>query len=212
MEVRIEKSLKVEVNYDADYFEHGIQTGVSLFENYRWIPELTIPMAMVINDYLGIRRGETILDIGCAKGYMVKAFRWLGRDAYGYDISAYAIEQADQEIKDFLHISSYPNNCKYAIAKDVFEHFEERELESFLSSLNSDVLFIMVPLGDGERYIIPQYECDLTHKIRQPYVWWKVLLEDCGWKVKRAEHRIDGLKDNWAHYKDGNIFITAIRR
>ena len=52
-------------------------------------------MAQVIIDYLDIHRGQKILDIGCAKGYLVKALRWLGRDAYGFDISDYALEKSD---------------------------------------------------------------------------------------------------------------------
>lgn len=176
------------------------------------MPELTIPMAMVIIDYLGIKRNETILDIGCAKGFLVKAFRWLGREAYGYDISYYALSNADPEVKGKVFLSDTYPNCKYAVAKDTFEHFEEDNLRKFLSRLNTEILFIMVPLGDGEKFIVPQYEMDKTHKIRQPLSWWEKTIEECGWEIDRAEHRIPGLKDNWADHKQGNAFITANKK
>ena len=90
--------------YNESYFERGLESGLSLYQNYRWIPELTIPMAMTIIDFLGIKRHQTILDFGCAKGFLVKAFRLLYRSAYGVDsggICSRAIIQAsgDQATK-----------------------------------------------------------------------------------------------------------------
>ena len=52
--------------YDADYFLRGKETGKSLYENYRWLPDLTTPMVCSIISHLGIRSGDTILDFGCA--------------------------------------------------------------------------------------------------------------------------------------------------
>lgn len=45
----------------------------------------------------------TVLDVGCAKGVLVGAFRELGIDAYGVDISDYAISCAPLEIRPYLH-------------------------------------------------------------------------------------------------------------
>ncbi len=47
--------------YDRDYYERGLASGKSNYDNYRWIPELTFPMAMTIIDVLGIRRGDRVL-------------------------------------------------------------------------------------------------------------------------------------------------------
>ena len=63
--------------FDENYFERGVETQTSLYQNYRWMPEQTIPMVMTIIDYLKIQRGATVLDFGCAKGFVVKAFRLL---------------------------------------------------------------------------------------------------------------------------------------
>ncbi len=45
---------------------------------------------------------KTVLDIGCAKGYLVYAFRNLGLEAYGVDISEYATSQGPPEIRNRL--------------------------------------------------------------------------------------------------------------
>jgi len=68
--------------YDEEYFESGLATGKSCYLNYRWLPELTIKMAHNIIRYLDLKENEKILDYGCAKGYLVKAFRILDIEAY----------------------------------------------------------------------------------------------------------------------------------
>src|SRR5579862_3672374 len=88
--------------YDESYFLRGKESGKSLYENYRWMPDLTIPMVQRIIEHCGIRRGDSILDFGCARGYVVRAFRELGYNAYGYDISRWAIENADLAAYPYL--------------------------------------------------------------------------------------------------------------
>src|SRR3990172_9695055 len=108
--------------YDEAYYEGGIMTGKSLYSNYRWMPEATVPMAMTIIDALKIPRGASVLDVGCAKGYLVKALRWLGRNAYGYDVSEYAIAHCDPEVATLVSTEPPSMVPEFAIAKDVLEH------------------------------------------------------------------------------------------
>lgn len=61
--------------------------------------------------------GKKVLEIGCAKGYIVQSLRDLNVDAYGIDVSSYAIGEADDEVKPYLtvadartHLSTYANN------------------------------------------------------------------------------------------------------
>ena len=197
--------------YNYNYFERGIQTSQSLYTDYHWIPELTIPMAMVIIDYLGIERGQRILDYGCAKGYMVKAFRWLGREAYGCDISDYALTNSDPEIRDFLSKDPPNKEFHYCISKDTLEHISLREIKGLLTNIKSNVFFAIVPLGDGKKYNIPAYELDITHIHRQPLWWWTELFKSKGWKIRSAVPKIPGIKDNWNYYDYGNAFIVAER-
>lgn len=51
--------------YNVDYYENGLSTGKSCYQNYTWMPEMTIPMAMTMIDYLSISKNHTILDYGC---------------------------------------------------------------------------------------------------------------------------------------------------
>lgn len=205
--------------YDEDYYERGIQLGISGYTNYRWMPELTIPMCQKIAEYLAFDKNEKILDFGCAKGYLVKGFTELSYDCEGVDISEYAISQAPKEIKDKLFLYNRENfEGKFyntVIAKDVFEHINPEELNRILWELSdvTDRIFCVVPLGDGEKYIVPEYENDITHVIRQPKEWWINHFKICGYKTEFFSYLMDGIKDNWSHYEKGNgFFILTCHR
>ena len=197
--------------YDEAYYERGVLTGKSCYSDYRWIPELTIPLAATIVDYLGIPRGDSVVDIGCAKGYVVKALRWLGREAYGVDISSYAIEHADPEIATYVSTTWPKVPMSYAIAKDVFEHFTPPDLADYLATLRADILFVIVPLGDGDRYIAPANEMDITHVIRQPLTWWTQQMQEAGWRINSARFRVPGIKEHYADIEGSMGFIVAER-
>lgn len=201
------------MDYDADYFERGIETGKSLYSNYRWIPELTIPLAYEFIKILNLQEQSKVLDFGCAKGYLVKAFRLLHIDAYGCDISEYALEQADSDIKPYLYTDIPSVTFDAVIAKDVFEHLDERSLDRVLYTLSNRCksLFVIVPLGDGIKYHVPSYELDTTHIIRQRLEWWQ---EKIGKHFSNVEARYEWghIKTNWvSHEKFGNGFILATR-
>lgn len=208
--------------YDQDYFERGTALGISLYDNYRWIPELTIPLAMSIIDLFGITRDEKILDIGCAKGFLVKAFRTLYRQAWGIDSSVYAINKAHDDVKEFCFVCNHdhtnlpdmsrlPEFFDFAIAKDVFEHIPVPDLEIILRNLNSERLFAVIPLGDGKVYRVPAYNLDRSHVVCEDEKWWLNFFERNNWHPEVFSYRVQGIKDNWASHRNGNGFFSLKR-
>ncbi len=78
------------------------------------------PVAKDIVEYFKLKPGDRILDVGCAKGFLVKDLLELGIDAYGIDISEYAIINCEPEVIGRLHIGSaekiiFPNNSFQAV-------------------------------------------------------------------------------------------------
>ena len=201
--------------FDEDYFERGIETGKSLYTNYRWEPELTIPMAMTYVDHLPLGRFDNILDFGCAKGFVVKALRLLNRNAWGCDISNYAIKNADPSVKDYVrHCNGklpFDEKFEWVIAKDVFEHIKEDDLNRLLIHLRplAKQMFVIVPLGKDDKYIVPAYHLDKTHKLAKTVGWWENHFVLAGWYVKQFEYRVRGIKDNWELYREGNGFFIV---
>lgn len=198
--------------YDESYYERGIETGKSNFQNYRWIPELTIPMAMTIIDFLQIKTGESVLDYGCAKMYFVKALRMLHRDAYGYDISDYALSKADEDTKPYILTRKqvFSRGFDYVICKDVLEHISVEDLKPLLSTLNVTTVFTVVPLGRAGKYIASANDRDITHIICEPVQWWLNLFHDCGWSICcYASTEFKGIKDS---YPKGSFLFMVHRR
>lgn len=199
-------------SFDRDYYENGQEKGVSLYKDYRWLPELTIPMAERIVAACGINRSDVIMDFGCAKGYLVKALRESGFLAYGVDISEYALSQADDATRPYL--SEIPTQDRYdwCISKDVLEHIPENELLGTLIALRRicQNIFIAVPLGNNGAYTIPEMEQDVTHCIRRPLWWWSGRLEEAGFIKVESCFAIRGIKENWTRkYPFGNGFLIA---
>lgn len=202
--------------FNKDYYENGISTGISLYTNYKWLPDMTIPTAFRTIEVLNIKENETILDFGCAKGYMVKALRMLYRDAYGVDISDYAISNCDKDVEKYLlkinntnDISNFNKKFDYIISKDVFEHIEYEKIEETLICLRqySKCLFAIIPLGDGNRYYIPSYELDKTHIIKEDKDWWVDVFKKCGFKNINFQYKIKGIKENYNKTENGNGFF-----
>ena len=210
--------------YDQDYYQNGVAAGKSCYENYRWIPELTYPLAFSILKYLGIENCNSILDYGCAHGFIAKALKDFGVNAYGVDISDYAVANSPQELKGRTFKISEDNTLDhivkniikinkfdYVISKDVFEHIEPDLLAEILSELSliTNNLFVVVPLGDNGKYRIEAYHRDITHVIAEDELWWNKILTDNGWIIKDFQHSVPGIKQNWTEInKTGNGFYN----
>lgn len=69
----------------------------------RWIP-----VAEDIVAHFGLRAGDRVLDVGCAKGFLVKDLMKVcpGLEAFGLDISEYALKHCEPEIVGRLHLGN----------------------------------------------------------------------------------------------------------
>lgn len=198
--------------YDEDYFLRGIETGKSLYSNYRWMPELTIPLAYNISRRLAIRDEDKLLDFGCAMGFLVKAFRLLGYNAWGYDVSEYAINNVPIEVQPYIyHTPIYDSKTwDWIICKDVLEHIPYNQINGVIKNLRScsKNIFVIVPLSDsGLNYNEPAYELDETHIIREDLTWWSNTFQSNLIEVISAEYNMKGIKENWKKHQHSNGFF-----
>lgn len=207
--------------YDEDYFENGIVTGKSCYVNYRWMPELTIKMAHKMIKHLEIREGNRVLDFGCAKGFLVKALRILDIDAFGCDISSYAVGEVDPEVRHVCrlmknnHTIPFEHKFDWIISKDVLEHIEETDIDAFLEKAHeaAERMFHVIPLADKQgNLVIPEYELDKTHISKKDPDWWIKKFESKGWRLVSFSYGVKGIKDNWTKkYEKGNAFFTLVK-
>lgn len=80
-------------------------------------------------DHYGLR--GPVLDVGCAKGYLVYLLRQRGVEAFGVDWSEYAVATASTDVRPYLRCASATqlpfSDKEFAVAFsfDVFEHLDE---------------------------------------------------------------------------------------
>lgn len=69
----------------------------------RWVP-----VARDIVAHFGLKPGDRVLDIGCAKGFLVKDLMQVcpGLEAFGIDVSEYALLHCEPEVVGRLHLGS----------------------------------------------------------------------------------------------------------
>lgn len=208
--------------FDEDYFENGIVAEKSCYINYHWMPELTIRMAHKIIKHLGLKQGDKVLDYGCAKGFLVKALRILDIDAFGCDISQYAISKVDPEVRNVCKLmrngTTIPFRQKFdwIISKDVFEHIQEKDIDEILRNSRqlTERMFHVIPMADKSgKLIIPEYELDKSHILKKDLEWWKKKFESTGWKLISFSYNVEGIKENWtSKYREGNAFFTLAKK
>lgn len=161
----------------------GKATGKSNYENYRWLPELTLPMAKCLMWFLDIEPGESLLEIGCARGYMVRALRENDVRAFGYDISEWAIQHCDETV--IPHVSTTLDDQRdydYIYAKDCFEHIDAVTLGEMLVKLLPRLkqsMLVIVPLTEihGGKFVREEDDMDATHINRWPLQSWIAFLQ-----------------------------------
>jgi len=202
--------------YDADYFENGQESGKGWLENYRWMPRRSFREGLGIIDYLGLDDDSYVLDVGCAKGFIVRALRELEIKADGCDISDYALSFAP---KGSWNCTSWEEHYDFGythvIIKDMMEHLTIPQLDEMLQTIKKvgKTLFVVVPIGDDGVYRIPEYHMEISHLIAEDEEWWLNKFIKNGWKVDKHCPSIPGMKDNWDSHADGlgnHVFVLKI--
>lgn len=206
--------------FTEDYFLRGEALGLSNYTDYRWMGEPTIRMAVAMQRYLGVSPGHTLLDYGCARGYLVKAFRILGVNAFGQDISEWAIAHCDEEARPYVKRASHPPgplSYDWVVAKDVLEHIAEETLRKTARALADAAargLFAVVPLAGapGGEYVAPRDNSDRTHVIRWTLEGWLDLFGAVAPRhIVNGSFNVPGIKQAAEPYPHSCGFITVRR-
>lgn len=116
--------------YGEDYFDGSRDVGYGGYRyDGRWVP-----VAKDIVDHFGLEAGDRILDIGCAKGFLVKDLVSLGIEAFGVDVSEYALMHCEDEVVGRLHLGTaeslpFPDKSFQAVLSiNTLHNLEQAEL------------------------------------------------------------------------------------
>jgi SAM-dependent methyltransferase len=158
--------------YGATYYSNYWGGGGPYERNERWLKFFGDVADGIIRDF----HPTSVLDAGCAMGFLVEELRKRGVDASGVDISEYAISEVDDSVAEHCSVASLttPLIGRYDLITciEVLEHVPPAETDQAIANLcaATDRLLLSSTPGDyGEP----------THLNVQPPE---------GWSAKLAEH------------------------
>jgi SAM-dependent methyltransferase len=149
--------------FDSFYFAHCC--GKPYVRDDEWLAFFGGIADRIVADF----RPRRALDAGCAFGFLVEALRNRGVEAFGIDLSPYAIEHAHESVKPYCRVGSVtgPLGGPYdlIVSIEVVEHMEARDAETAIKNFCSqtdDLLLSSSPLDYREP----------THlNVQPPEVW-----------------------------------------
>lgn len=143
------------VDYADNYYDNyeAEELGAYAWDSPHWRNFFT----GVADRIVGLLEPATALDVGCAKGLLVQALVSRGVDAYGRDISEYAVESAHPEVRDRLSVVSAtePIDRRYDLITcvEVLEHLSAEDAQTAIDvmcSATDVILFSSTPADFDE--------------------------------------------------------------
>lgn len=165
--------------YDKKYYETSC--GELPYYNEAWLPFFEKIADKIVEDI----HPKTVLDVGCAMGYLVAALRDRGVEAFGIDVSEYAISKVRKDIKPYCKVASaidelpkeLPQRYDLIVTIEVAEHLYEEDCEKFISNIcgyADDIIFSSSPEDTRE---------DTHFNVQQPEYWAKRFAKHNFYKV-----------------------------
>lgn len=166
-------------DYDEEYYKSCC--GCDDYVNSEPMKRMFRTVAKMLRDSLQV---NTVLDAGCACGHLVAAFREIGVEAWGVDISEYAISQVTEECKPYCAVASlteslpahFPRRYDLVLNIEILEHMTPEDGSRALYNLcrySDTVLFSSTPDDTVEK----------THVNVQPLSYWIAKFHQQGFYV-----------------------------
>lgn len=128
-------------SYTKAYYENYAFGSKTI--NYKKSKEITLffqnAARLIVNKY----HPKTVLDVGCAMGGLVEQLRILGVEAYGIDVSQYALKHVIPGVKSFCENASildslpenFPKSYDMITCLDVLEELSEKDAKTALKKM-----------------------------------------------------------------------------
>jgi SAM-dependent methyltransferase len=182
------ENIRLSREYGREYFDGSRDTGYGGYRyDGRWVP-----IAEDIVAHFGLKPGDRVLDVGCAKGFLVKDLMKVcpGLAVFGLDISEYALLHCEPEVVGRLHLGNclrmpFPDNSfKAVLAINTVHNLERAECMAAVREIER--------LAPGHGYIqVDSYRSPeekeiflswvLTAKTHYDPTGWRQLFDEAGY-------------------------------
>jgi glycosyltransferase involved in cell wall biosynthesis/predicted TPR repeat methyltransferase len=135
-------------SYDKNYYDHYCGELPYDQEHAVWRTHFRTVAEEIVDRY----KPKRTLDVGCAKGFLVEHLRALGVEAFGTDISKYAISQVSEAARPYCReaLATEPIRERFDLVTfiEVAEHMDEEEAKRAVANIcgcTEQVLFSSSP-------------------------------------------------------------------
>jgi len=175
--------------YGSSYYQNYWGGGGPYERNERWLEFFDGVAEAIVREL----HPSSVLDAGCAMGFLVEALRKRGVDARGMDISEYAISQVHESVREHCSVASLGQPIKgrfdLITCIEVVEHIPPAETEKTLANLCNATDRLLLSTT-------PRDFSEPTHLNVQPPEWWTAALANQGFL--RAVDRDMSFLSPWA--------------
>jgi protein-L-isoaspartate(D-aspartate) O-methyltransferase len=183
------ESAEVASRFGADYWDGDRRYGYGGYRyDGRWRP-----VADAIAAHYGLRAGDRVLDVGCGKGFLLYELTQAvpGLIVAGLDVSAYALENAKDEIKPFLQVGTaaelpYPDDAfELVLSLGTLHNLDAPALDAALAEIarvGARDAYVMVESYRNEREKVNLLYWQLTCKSFYSVADWEFVFDRAGYR------------------------------
>lgn len=143
---------------------------------------------------LHMPEGGTLVELGCASGYFVRAARAKGMRAVGVDVSDYALSKAPADVVEYVNkasatdiASAKPASLDGIVSWEMLEHLTDEEIHTTVTGIwnalkPGGLMWHKIALADAPGIPFHDAYGDDTHvSLWHPNNWWSYF-ESIGFK------------------------------
>jgi SAM-dependent methyltransferase len=175
--------------FGKDFFDGDRKNG---YGGFNYMPRFWQPVIPTFQEYWNLTSNSSLLDVGCAKGFMLYDLTLLipNITVSGIDISEYAIENAVEEIKPFVSVAnakSLPyddNSFDVVISINTVHNLEREECAKALQEIervSKGKSFITVDAYRNEEEKRRMFDWNLTAKTIMSVEEWEMFFKEIGY-------------------------------
>lgn len=175
--------------FGKDFFDGDRNHG---YGGFSYMSRFWVPVIPTFKEYYNLTSSSNVLDIGCAKGFMLFDMREKIENitVKGIDISEYAILNAKEEVKDFLEIANAKklpfedNSFDLVISINTIHNLEKEECAKALKEIqrvSRGKSFITVDAYRNEEEKEAMYAWNLTAKTIMSVDEWIEFFDEVGY-------------------------------
>ena len=189
LESKTDKDKSIAREFGKDFFDGSRSHG---YGGFSYSPRFWSPVVPTFQKHWNLSKNDSVLDIGCAKGFMLYDLKKLipGLKVCGIDISKYAVDNAKEEVKDFCKVANatqlpFDDKCiDVAISITTLHNLEEKDLILALLEIERVVKrgsFITLDAYRNNEDKDRMEAWNLTAKTVKHVESWKEFLNDVGY-------------------------------